>query len=242
MDHDAEDGGSLSRRDLLWRAAGLAALSVGTGAAPWTRSAAAAEPAANRMAPKEALKILVEGNGRYVRGETKIRDFSVTRAALAEKQAPHSVILGCSDSRVAPELAFDQGRGDLFIVRVAGNFINTDGLASIEYAVEFLGSSLVVVLGHSRCGALDSALKFVKEGAVLPGHLPDLVQQLRPAVDAAQLEAGDQLANAIRANVRLTVAKLEAAGPIVAELVAAGKVKVVGGIYDLATGKVDLLA
>jgi carbonic anhydrase len=228
-----------TRREVLRGAVGWTVASAVVGPLAWSRSALAAEPGGARVDPDEALRLLVEGNGRYVRGEMKRRDFAAEREALAAKQSPHSIILGCADSRVPPEIAFDQGRGDLFVVRIAGNFLAVEGLASIEYAVKYLGSSLVVVLGHSGCGAVGAAIKFAEEGAVLPGHLPDLVAELRPAVEAARKEAGDTLANAIRANVRLNVAEISSAGPIVAELVAAKKVRVVGAVYELTTGKVE---
>ena len=191
--------------------------------------------------PDRALELLMEGNARYVRGNIRPRDFAADRAALAQGQAPLAVILGCADSRVAPELAFDQSRGQLFVLRVAGNTLNVDNLASMEYALKMLGTPLVMVLGHSACGAVAAAIKVVEDGAVLPGHLPDLIEPIRPAVEAARSQPGDVLTNAIEENVRLTVAKVVSAGPIVAPLVADAKVKVVGGSYDLSTGKVELL-
>lgn len=228
-----------SRRQFLRCSAGLIVGSlVGSS---WACLAGAAEPAPSRMTPDEALRTLIEGNQRYVRGEISFRDFSATRAALVATQSPHSVVLGCSDSRVAPELIFDQDRGDLFVVRVAGNFVNVDGLASIEYAVKFLGASLILVLGHTNCGAVDAAIKMVDQGAELPGHLPELLRELKPAVEAAKREKGDLLANAIRANVQVSVADLQSARPILASAVAAGKLRIAGGIYDLATGKVEML-
>jgi carbonic anhydrase len=160
---------------------------------------------------------------------------------LAAGQAPFAVILGCADSRVAPELAFDQSRGQLFVLRVAGNTLNTDTLASIEYALAVLGTPLIMVLGHSACGAVDAAIKVVADNAELPGHLPGLIDPIKPAVRAAKEQSGDLLTNAINENVRLTVAKVQDAGPIVAPKVADGSVKVVGGVYDLATGKVELV-
>jgi carbonic anhydrase len=160
---------------------------------------------------------------------------------LAAGQAPFAVILGCADSRVAPELAFDQSRGQLFVLRVAGNTLNVDMLASMEYALAVLGTPLITVLGHSACGAVGAAIKAVETDEQLPGHLPELIAPIKPAVEAVRSQGGDLLANAIEENVRLTVAKAAAARPIVSGLVADGKVKVVGGVYDLATGRVELI-
>jgi carbonic anhydrase len=198
----------------------------------------AAEPA---ITADQALALLMEGNARYVSGETRPRDFAADRAALAEGQAPFAVILGCADSRVAPELAFDQSRGQLFVLRVAGNTLNVDMLASMEYALAVLGTPLIMVLGHSACGAIGAAVKVVEDNEQLPGHLPDLIDPIKPAVEAVRGRVGDLLTNATEENVRRTVAEVEAAGPIVAELVAGGRARVVGAVYDLATGKVELI-
>ena len=166
------------------------------------------------------------------------RNFSAGRVERTTSQYPIAAILSCADSRVAPEFAFDQGPGDLFVVRIAGNFANDDGLASLEYAVKFLGVPLVLVLGHSNCGAVSAAIKVVEDNAVLPGHLPGLVQSLKPAVEAAKAKSPkDLLAAAIAENVVLTVKQLETAQPLLASFADSGKVKVAGGVYDLANGK-----
>jgi carbonic anhydrase len=227
----------VSRRRALacGTAAGLAAVAA---AALPVRRIFAAEDA---VTPDRALELLMEGNQRYVAGELKARDFAADRAALALSQRPFAVVLGCADSRVAPELAFDQSRGQLFVLRVAGNTLNTDTLASMEYAVAELSTPLIMVLGHSACGAVGAAIKVVEDGAELPGHLPDLIDPIKPAVEAVQDRSGDRLTNAIKENVRLTMAKVAAAGPIVAPAVASSKVKVVGAYYELATGKVELI-
>lgn len=150
--------------------------------------------------------------------------------------------MSCADFRVAPELAFDQGPGELFVVRVAGNFVNTDGLASLEYGVKFLGIPLIMVLGHTNCGAVDATIKVLKDNAELPGHLPELVNSIKPAVEVAKKAGSDDLLDrAITENVRHNVAELNKAEPIVSRLVGDGRVKVVGGVNDLATGKVALV-
>lgn len=220
-----------SRRSVLL--GGLAALTAG--ALP----ALSREPA---VSPDEALKRLVEGNARYVAGERTKTDFSAGRAALAKSQHPFAAILSCADSRVAPELVFDQGPGDLFVVRVAGNFVNDDGLASLEYAVNFLETPLIMVLGHSSCGAVDAAVKVVRDGLVLPGHLPEMIEPIRPAAEAALAQSPtDPLAAAISANVHHAVAQLGAAEPILAGRVGNGGLRIVGAHYDLETGLVALL-
>jgi len=195
----------------------------------------------NVLTPDEALDRLKKGNERYVAGVMKRHDFRTEREALVGGQNPFAGILSCADSRIAPEYAFDSGRGDLFVVRVAGNFAEEDGIASFEYAVKFLGTPLLVVLGHEKCGAVDAAIKTVKDGAELPGHLPQLVEHIRPAVQAALPQSGDLLENAIRENVLLNVESLKTASPILSQYVADNKVRVVGGIYKLADGHVEWL-
>jgi len=195
----------------------------------------------NVLSPDEAWTRLKKGNGRYVDGGMNQQDFSAERNVLKGGQNPFAGILSCADSRVAPEYVFDAGLGDIFIVRVAGNFAEEDGIASFEYAVKFLGTPLLVVLGHEKCGAVDAAIKTVKDGAELPGHLPHLVEHIAPAVKAAMAEPGDLLANAIRENVRLNVERLKTASPILSDYVSSGKVRVVGGIYKLKDGRVEWL-
>jgi carbonic anhydrase len=196
----------------------------------------------NVLSPDAALARLMKGNERYVDGVSRRHDFKHEREALTRGQNPFAAILSCADSRVAPELAFDTGRGDLFVCRVAGNFINTDVLASFEYAVEILHTPLLMVLGHRSCGAVDSAIKSIRDGTTLPGHLPALVEAVSPAVKDTQGKPGDALDNAIKENVRLNVEKLKAATPIIEMYVSEKKVRVVGGVYNLEDGEVDLLS
>ena len=195
----------------------------------------------NAVSPEAALERLEEGNERYVEGVARRHDFRHEREALVGGQNPYAAILGCADSRIAPEYAFDSGRGDLFVCRVAGNFANDDTIASLEYAVAVLNTPLILVLGHDACGAIDSTIKSLKDNTTLPGHLPSLVMALAPAVKTASGQGGDALANAIRQNVRDNVAKLASAAPILGAAVEQKKLKVVGGVYRLTTGKVDLV-
>jgi carbonic anhydrase len=195
----------------------------------------------NVLSPEAALDRLMKGNGRYVAGAANRHDFKNEREPLRTGQNPFAGILSCADSRIAPEYCFDTGRGDIFVCRVAGNFASDEIVASFEYAVQVLNTPLIVVLGHDACGAVDATMKSIKDGTALPGHLPALVAAISPAVKAVQNESGDMLDNAIRRNVMLNVEKLRAAAPILNKFVDDKKVQVVGGIYKLASGKVELL-
>jgi carbonic anhydrase len=196
----------------------------------------------NAVSPDEALKLLMDGNRRYTSGVTKRHDFKNEREALSKGQNPYVGILSCADSRVAPEYAFDSARGDLFVCRVAGNFANPDVIASFEYGVHVLGTPLIVVLGHKACGAIDATIKSLKDGTTLPGHLPSLVTALEPAVKAVAGQSGNQLDNAIRKNVALNVETLKGASPIIDKAVADKKVRIVGAVYNLDNGRVELLS
>ena len=230
-----------SRRAVIAGAASLLAAS----AFPFTPAGSepiAETPNPNAIPPAEALDLLMQGNARYVANELAERDFSVGRAARAEAQYPIAAILGCADSRVSPELLFDKGPGELFVVRLAGNFLDDDGFASLEYAVKFLGAPLIMVLGHTNCGAIAAAIKVVKERIELPGHLPELIKSIEPAVIAAHgRHPSDLLAATTEENVRLNVKRLIDDAPIMSDALAAKKIAIAGGIYDLATGKVNLL-
>lgn len=196
----------------------------------------------NVLSPDAALKRLHRGNSRYVEGESRRHDFEHEREALAGGQNPFAGILSCADSRIAPEYAFDSGRGDLFVCRVAGNFATTEIIASLEYGVAVLNVPLILVLGHDKCGAVDAAIKSLKDGTTLPGHLPSLVDGVAPAVNAVLQQGGDTLGKAIRQNVIDNVAKLRSATPILSAAVEQNKLKVVGGIYRLKNGRVDMVA
>jgi carbonic anhydrase len=196
----------------------------------------------NVVSPDAALDRLMKGNHRYVAGTMRRHDFIAERAALAGGQNPFAGILSCADSRIGPEYAFDTGRGDVFVCRVAGNFANPDTIASFEYAVAVLNTPLILVLGHQACGAVDSTIKQLKNGASFPGHIPSLTEALTPAVQAVENQPGDLLTNAIKQNVVLTIQKLQTAEPILSEAINQKKLKVVGGVYDLKTGKVELVS
>jgi carbonic anhydrase len=187
----------------------------------------------------QALQKLMDGNKRYTKAKLKHPDQdSVRRAEVAKGQHPYAIIIGCADSRVPPEIIFDQGLGDLFIIRIAGNVIDNPGLGSIEYGVEHLNVKLVMVLGHEKCGAVDAAVK----GSEAAGHIGSLIEAIKPAVEKAKTESGDMLDNAVKENVKMVVAQLKASKPILAEMVEKGKIKIVGARYDLDTGAVELIA
>jgi carbonic anhydrase len=196
----------------------------------------------NIVSPDAALERLMKGNKRYVEGEMRRHDFKREREALVGGQNPYAGILSCADSRIAPEYAFDSGRGDLFVCRVAGNFANDDTVASMEYAVAMLNTPLIMVLGHDSCGAVDATIKSLKDNVTLPGHLPALVTSLAPAVQATSGQPGNSLDNAIRQNVRDNVAKLKSATPILSAAVEQRKLRVVGGIYRLKDGRVEMIS
>ena len=234
MCNDCLDAG-LSRRKILLSAAGLLA------AAPLA-GMAQAQPVAAADTPDAALHLLIEGNARYVANQTRERDFSAARASRTQGQAPFAAILGCADSRVAPELAFDQGPGDLFVVRVAGNFVTLEGLASLEFGAAVLGTKLIMVLGHNSCGAVNATVTALQKGNTLPGHISDLARAMKPGIEPVLKQSGDDLQQrAVIANVRYNAQRLQHAKPILAEMVAKNDVRVVGAVYDLATGKVTLV-
>jgi carbonic anhydrase len=233
---------AFSRRNLMFGAGATLAASALPLSPAFAAEPAGEGPAPNAISPDAALQLLVQGNERYAANAPEQKDYSAGRAARVSAQFPIAAILSCSDSRVAPELAFDQGPGDLFVVRLAGNFLNDDGLASLEYAVRFLRVPLLVVLGHSNCGAVAAAIKVVMDRAELPGHLPELIDSIKPAVIAAHgRHPGDLLAAAIEENVKLNVKRMHDDEPVLSEALAAKKIAAVGGVYDLATGKVSLL-
>ena len=203
------------------------------------RAADPAHPDQPSVAPAEAISKLKEGNGRYTSGNPQHPGQTAERRTeLAKTQHPFATIISCSDSRVPPEIVFDQGLGDLFIVRVAGNVINDEGLGSVEYSVDHLGTRLILVLGHQRCGAVDAAKQTIAAKGKAPGHIQSLVTAIKPAVEAT---AKDDLETTIKANVKNVVQALRSSTPILKAEVDSGKIQVVGGYYSLDTGAVTFL-
>lgn len=190
--------------------------------------------------PDDALNRLIEGNQRYMQGSPIHPNQSAERQAeVAQGQHPWAAILGCIDSRVPPELVFDQGLGDTFVARTAGQVIDDAVMGSLEYAVEE-GVKLVMVLGHQGCGAVKATISTIQTGAHPEGRIATLVQAITPAVIQAESEPGDLLDNAVRANVTLEVEYLKSSSSIISAAVGEGTIRLVGARYDLQTGAVTL--
>jgi carbonic anhydrase len=231
-----------SRRDFL-RWSGAGAISLGIPSAFWAAQDAKMAPA--MVTPDQELQEIMAGNGRFSKGQTQNPRRDPTYfATLAHGQYPEAVIVTCADSRVAPEILFDCGVGDIFVVRVAGNVVEGAGVTvkgSIEYAIAELNVPLIFILGHSACGAVKAAKEHIDKKDSLPGAINGLVELIKPAVEQTRKVPGDPLQNAIIRNVQIGVERLQTLGPIVGPKVKDGKVKVVGGVYDLATGVVMMV-
>jgi carbonic anhydrase len=191
------------------------------------------------ITPDSVLAELKTGNAHHVQHQYKHpHETRARQRELVAGQHPHAEILSCADSRVPPEIIFDQGLGDLFVVRVAGNVATDTEIGSLEYGAEHLHIPLLVVLGHESCGAVTAAV----EGGEAKGHIAALVTLIKPAVDSSHGTPGDPVANAVRSNVQMVVQQLRSSTPILSELVAHGKLKIVGGVYSLKTGQVTWLS
>ncbi len=234
----------LTRRDIMSSAAvGLAASLTGL----WSGRALAAPPEGARPAPPSltpdaALAALKQGNRNFLSGRGARPVLSARRRfEIARAQYPIAVLVSCSDSRVPPELLFGRGLGELFIIRNAGNTIDTTAMGSLEYAVAELNVPLVVVMGHERCGAVGAAVAVVEKGATFPGSIGNMVEPIVPAVlDARRQNPPDLLDASVRANVRRTVTRLrEFSEPMVLDRIRAGRLRIVGARYDLDDGNVD---
>ena len=194
------------------------------------------------LTPDDALALLLEGNRHYIDPNHIPRDYSVEGIARASEHVPIAGILGCGDARVGAELIFDRPPGDLFMVRVAGNFLSDYGLASLEYCVEFLGTPLLMVLGHTNCGAVTAAVNVVENEIDLPGRLFVLIDALEPSVLHAKMANPEDLLYAsVTENVRRQVRRLRTISPVINAAQEAGRVKVVGAIYHMDTGEVRLV-
>ena len=199
----------------------------------------AAPQAKTEITGDSVLAELKAGNRHHVRHQYQHPHESVARQReLISGQNPHAEILSCSDSRVPPEIVFDQGLGDLFVVRVAGNVATDTEIGSLEYGAEHLHIPLLIVLGHESCGAVTAAV----QGGEAEGHIAALVNLIKPAVAKSQGQPGDPVANAVQTNVQMVVQQLRASTPVLSELVAHGKLKIVGGVYSLRTGRVTWLS
>jgi carbonic anhydrase len=230
-----------TRREFVYLS-GVAAVGLAAQAHPLR---GAAEEKAPRS-PDVIWRELLAGNERFVKGTLEHpRRTPDEFKQLAEGQFPEAVIVGCADSRVPPEILFDQGVGDLFVVRVAGNVVDGAGpilKGSIEYAVAELNVRLIVVLGHSQCGAVKAAIKHIDAKDKVEGSIGRLIESIQPAVTEVRGKDGNLLEKAIQANVTLGVAKLKTLDKVLKNAVDKGEVKVLGATYDLATGKVTEVA
>jgi carbonic anhydrase len=193
------------------------------------------------LSAERLLGQLVAGNKRFVDNDfPPTNRFEQKRELLKDTQAPFAAILGCSDSRVIPNLVFVQGIGDLFVARVAGNYPDDLVIASIEYAIEHLGTRLVMVLGHQNCGAVKAVYQAIQTKVPLPTHLSTIEQLMTPGINSVVQSHGSQM-EAVEANVRAAVATLKATPPFLAKAVESGHVLVAGGVYLLPSGEVKLL-
>ncbi len=223
----------LTRRD-LFRMAAATGVALGGGAASSLLGAGRAH-AQTTLTPDDALKTLMDGNARFRAGRLSSfqEDLTILAQKTAEKQEPFAAVLSCADSRVPVEILFDQTIGHVFVVRVAGNVATPEIVASLEYGAAVLGTRLLMVLGHSACGAVTAAIA----GKAVPGQISALYAPLRPAVD----QAGPDPGATIRANARIQASLLGKASPVFADLMAAGKLKIVAAHYEIATGEVTLV-
>ena len=228
--------------DRAMRKAQLAACFIAVsvlGTNQFGRAADPTHPAQPAVAPAEAISKLKEGNGRYASGNLQHPGQTTERRAeLAKSQHPFAIIVSCSDSRVPPEIVFDQGLGDLFVVRVAGNVIDDHSQGSIEYAVDHLAVRLVVVLGHQSCGAVKAAKETIAAKTKATAHIQSLITAIQPAVEAT---INGDLDATVKANVKDVVQALSSSTPILKPKVDSGEVQVIGAYYSLDTGSVTFL-
>lgn len=239
--------GFIGRRELLKLAGvgGVGLATTGTSRLLWrVQPAQAAELQADAqrnqelVSPDAALKKLLDGNKRFVQHKPEYPDQSQARLQeVATAQHPFATILSCADSRVPAEIIFDQGIGDLFDIRIAGNIVTPETLGSIEYSAVLLETPLIMVLGHERCGAVTAAVK----GDLLPGKIGTFVKAIEPAMAMVKDKAGDPVENAVVANVQFQVEQLKQASALLAQRMQEGKLKIVGSRYDLDTGEVTIV-
>ncbi len=234
--------GFVGRRDFLKFASvvGIAATAFGDSFLNTEQTAIAdIHPvSSNPVSSNEAIKRLLDGNQRFINQKRQYPDQSLEHLRLVAKaQYPFAAILGCADSRVPAEIVFDQGLGDLFVVRVAGNVVSDTVIGSLEYSTTVLGSQLIVILGHKRCGAVAEAIK----NEPLPGRIGLIIEGIKPSVERVKLRTGDNMQNAVIANIQYQTEKLQESSTILAKLLSEGKLKIVGACYDIDTGKVNII-
>ncbi len=232
--------GHLSRRNLLKYGAvsvGAGTLTTALGSNLLFSDRAVAQEQEN-ITHDQALQSLIAGNQRCLTRRRQNPNQDVARLTqVAKAQKPFASILSCADSRVPSEIIFDQGFGDLFVCRVAGNVATPEEIGSLEFGSLILGSKVIMVVGHKRCGAVEATIK----GAQVPGQIASLIEAIKPAVERANGQTGDQLENVSKANVLLQAERLKAS-PVISQLIQEGKLNVVGGYYDLDTGAITLVS
>lgn len=202
------------------------------------------QPIQTALTPAQALDRLKEGNARFVNNRQNNRDLLQQVKDTGEGQYPFAIVLGCVDSRVSPEVIFDQGIGDIFSARIAGNFVNDDILGSMEFATKVAGAKVILVLGHTRCGAIMGACDNVQLG-----NLTGMLENLKPAVEAVHTAPGEtrssQNAEFVQQvadkNVTLTIEAIKQRSPVISQMLADGEIKIAGGMYDVTTGEVTFL-
>ncbi|MCC5613366.1 carbonic anhydrase [Nostoc sp. CHAB 5834] len=234
--------GFLGRRDLLKFASVLGVAATAFGNSFWNPEQTAVADIhpdnPNAVSPNEAIRRLLDGNQRFIHQKRKYPEQSLERLRLVAKaQYPFAAILGCADSRVPAEIVFDQGLGDLFVVRVAGNVVSDTVIGSLEYSTAVLGSQLIVILGHKRCGAVAEAIK----NEPLPGRIGLIIEGIKPSVERVKLRTGDNMQNAVIANIQYQAEKLQESSTILDKFIREGKLKIVGACYDIDTGKVNII-
>lgn len=234
---NGENAKPATRRDFLKSAAvGIAVAGAGLAAATdWHLAGLARVLAQSNLSPDAALKELMDGNRRFVagKGTAHEQDLRILRQHVAEKQEPFAAVLSCADSRVPVEILFDQSIGHVFVTRVAGNMVTPEIIASLEYGVAVLGTKVIMVLGHSGCGAIKAAIA----GKAVPGQISSLYAPLRAAVD----HAGPNVKATTEANAKIQAKLLSQASTVIAEKIKDGAVKVVAGYYDIGSGAVTVL-
>jgi carbonic anhydrase len=239
----AQEPGALSRRAFLGIAIAGTLASDAAASAQWTGSSGnLSREQRDRMTPREVLDALKEGNERFRTGKTIARDYRAQQRATAAGQFPAAAVLGCVDSRVPAEIVFDAGIGDLFSARIAGNVVNDDLLGSLEFACALAGAKVVLLLGHTGCGAIKGAINNVELG-----NLTGLLARIKPAIAATPFDDEGSSKSAAyvdavaRTNVRLGIRNIREHSPILADLEKKGTIQIAGAMYDLASGMVDFI-
>ncbi len=228
---------NVSRRSLLKFSAGAIGTGVLTAGLGSNLLAPEKVLAKDDITPDKALQELLDGNERFVKRKRRNPNQTYSRLVeVAKTQNPFASILGCADSRVPSEIVFDQGLGDLFVCRIAGNIATTQQIGSLEFGSLVLGAKVIMVLGHERCGAVDAAIK----DAEVPGQIGSLIEAIKPSVESSKEQSGDKLENACKANILAQVEKLKTSA-VLSKLVNEEKLRIVGGYYDLDTGKISVI-